>query len=99
MAPSLLVVVIALAGCPIGPSKTPPTPDSPGYRAIVEKAPKPASRNACLHIGGRWRSAIGLTGHCWDIPAPDGGKACTDSSQCQSYCETVRLVQPCTKVV
>jgi len=55
--------------------------------APVAKPVIPQNESECLAKGGHWAS-IGLPGtpaRC-DLKATDGGKACTDSSQCQGEC-------------
>ncbi len=43
----------------------------------------PRTEKACISRSGEW---VGSYEECL-LPTSDGGLACTDSSQCQGYCE------------
>lgn len=48
---------------------------------------RPTTEESCKAVGGRWiRTMKGDTFHCV-LPTTDGGTSCTDSSQCQSWCQ------------
>lgn len=56
-------------------------------RAPLAKPDIPQTEEECLAVGGNWIH-LGLPGtpkRC-DLKAKDGGKSCTDSSQCQGEC-------------
>lgn len=52
--------------------------------------PNPAARipnaSACRKLGGTW-GRMGLHATGCELPTPDAGKACTDSSECVSLCD------------
>ena len=54
---------------------------------LVGAAPAPQDKAACTAQGGTWTEKGGR-GHpagC-RLPTKDGGKACTDSAQCEGAC-------------
>lgn len=63
-----------------------------GVQASETRAPpKPTTRDACIAAGGDWDDLSGrghITG-C-NLPTSDGGKACTDSGQCEGVCRNGR---------
>ncbi len=49
----------------------------------------PTDKESCEARGGEWkiwRDIPDATPEC-NLPTTDGGKRCTDSSQCESYCQ------------
>ena len=74
-----LLVIGALAAGSGAPASDPDLP------------PAPTTREACLAAGGQWDDVSGrghITG-C-NLPTNDGGKSCTDSSQCEGLCRNGR---------
>jgi len=49
--------------------------------------PAPSTREACLAAGGAWDDVSGRGHvHGCNPPTSDGGKACTDSKECEGLC-------------
>jgi hypothetical protein len=59
------------------------------FLQVEQKTIPRLSERACLDRGGRWGSP-GIPGNdraaTCDLPSPDAGSSCTDSSQCDGYC-------------
>lgn len=65
-----------------------PTP-TPSPTPISSPIPPPSDRISCEQAGGKWgswRDMLNATPEC-NLPTSDAGKECTDSSQCESYCQ------------
>lgn len=45
------------------------------------------SQSACEAEGGNWKRNMSLEGHYCVLPTTDAGRACTDRSQCESWCQ------------
>ena len=60
----------------------------------------PNDKQSCENIGGTWGSVGDVpnaTPYC-NMPTSDAGKACADSSQCQSFCKATTYAEPGTPV-
>jgi len=67
------IVLLSTAGCASQVTELPLT-----------KPRIPDTETECLGLGGNW-TRLGLQMRC-DVKTADGGKACTDSSECQGAC-------------
>jgi len=52
----------------------------------VVKLRIPETKEACLQKGGSWKQWGLAPAESCNLPATDGGKVCTDFSQCQGNC-------------
>jgi hypothetical protein len=78
-----------------------------GYTQRFEQPPvaqdaviTPTDKESCEAHGGKWgmwRNAIDATPEC-NLPAADAGEKCTDSSQCESYCQVPKDTEIGSKV-
>ena len=62
---------------------------TPSPTPISSPIPPPSDRISCEQAGGKWgswRDMLNATPEC-NLPTSDAGKECTDSSQCESYCQ------------
>ena len=63
-------------------------------RSLASEAgapPAPTTREACLAAGGAWDGVSGRGHvHGCNLPTSDGGKACTDSKECEGLCRNHR---------
>ncbi|MBN1168544.1 hypothetical protein JXA63_01500 [Candidatus Woesebacteria bacterium] len=48
----------------------------------------PQDKNSCEKLGGKWQLVDSPENRYFcNLSTADGGKSCTDSSQCESYCQ------------
>ncbi len=81
----LLLAILLLQGftaaCQASvPTEIEPTEIPPGF-----PTPDPEILAACLEQGGRWEM-LGFSGPGCNLPTSDGGKTCTESTECESAC-------------
>ena len=48
----------------------------------------------CLDAGGRWEDWGGDGEQACNLPTSDAGRPCTDSRECESYCEAPQGTEP-----
>jgi len=59
---------------------------TPSVRPTKRAIPMPQDQAACLAQGGRWaRIGLGPREEC-NLPTPDAGSVCADSSECAGLC-------------
>lgn len=78
---AILSCTLLLAACAV--TNEPPAPEQPGVPGLELSD---ADRRACEAQGGTVRRAGMLGGETCIRPYADGGKACTDSAQCEGEC-------------
>lgn len=85
---SLLAVSCALVAC--NSSKPDSTDNKPSDIVVLDKPVKevPEDEVGCLKEGGTWGKVGLLQLPTCVIKTADGGKSCTDSSQCERGCYT-----------
>jgi len=90
------LLLVAAAGCFADPAQSPPPPGaSAAFVDLSSKRPVASTRLECESLDGRWLEPSAFCSH---VGTGDAGKACTDSSECESYCRTTTLVEPCIPV-
>ena len=61
-----------------------------GFHLLGDQSPRVAiDQESCEEVGGEWKvwgNALGAVAEC-NLPTSDSGKICSDSSECESYCE------------
>jgi hypothetical protein len=62
------------------------------YIELDKPGPTAPTEEACISAGGSWRSAGMLGSMMCHFRPTDAGKACTDSTECESRCVTASLV-------
>ena len=68
-------------------SRRPTTAGPTAARADGDKSgPVVTSQEQCSKLGGTWRRAGLMQLEVCDVPTKDAGKACRDSSECESLC-------------
>ena len=61
---------------------------------IISYISDPLTEEDCLASGGKWGVVYYGGPEICNLPTSDGGKECTDSSQCESWCEAKEDVKP-----
>ena len=64
----------------------------------MENKPKAYTESKCEEVGGNWVFIELESQYICEIATKDGGKECTDNSQCMSFCEATISASPGEKV-
>lgn len=75
---SIALAIVFASGCA--------SPDSRAAASKAKKVPTASTPAQCATLGGTWRRVGMLRTEVCDVPTGDGGKACRDSSECESVC-------------
>ena len=82
----IAALILSACAAPYNPEPSPPPQSETPYVKIAGEIATPAEREACEAAGGTVQRA-GLLG--WEncvIPYADGGKVCSDNSECLGQC-------------
>ncbi len=53
-----------------------------------------AAEQDCLDAGGRWEDWGDVGQEACNLPTSDAGRPCSDSQECESYCEAPQGTEP-----
>ncbi len=92
----LLLLFLFLVGVSFFFSKSSGTRVVSRETQITPTTRSPTDKNSCEQLGGQWKiwsNALNARPKC-NLPTSDSGKECTDSSQCESYCQAEKSLKP-----
>jgi hypothetical protein len=90
-----IALLTSAAGSVVGETPPPEVPDKlPAPIGAKHFGPAVRTEAQCLKLGGSWRIFGMYTKPRCIVPTTDGGKPCTDHSQCQGVCIGPRDAKP-----
>lgn len=93
----VILTLLVLAACT--PTSTPGPTSTPAFWPTGVPRPtqgptavpllRPADRASCQRQGGYWQqqNTLNIPRGCYEVPAADAGKPCSDGSECQGWCD------------
>lgn len=81
------LIIVGLIVFFVLPRKSPPPPNSNGNNVVTKpKIEIPKDKETCLAKNGKWAKIGPAPVESCNLPTSDGGKECTDTSECEGTC-------------